>query len=263
MIAFFFSSRRRHTRWPRDWSSDVCSSDLREDLIDGRWGRECGPELGVDDVDRVDLSSLEGLDQGIDDRGSVLCSRTVGYIGPLGGHRYIPIAEVIDPLLPDQVEIDLDLIALQSLHQLDRLSDQVAIEGTGQAAICCQEDDGRSTDRLGSPEECIPLAQLGVDEPSDHLPQTLRVGPSRMDSLGRPPEFGGRDHLHRTRYLPGILYRTDPAPNLTRLRHRQTSASAFSLAKTSLYSSIALTRSASISSVRSRVSLIAAPTSGW
>src|SRR5207253_8694781 len=22
------SSRRRHTRWPRDWSSDVCSSDL-------------------------------------------------------------------------------------------------------------------------------------------------------------------------------------------------------------------------------------------
>src|SRR5437660_7231958 len=24
---FFFSSRRRHTRWPRDWSSDVCSSD--------------------------------------------------------------------------------------------------------------------------------------------------------------------------------------------------------------------------------------------
>src|SRR5690625_5710825 len=27
-IVFFFSSRRRHTRWPRDWSSDVCSSDL-------------------------------------------------------------------------------------------------------------------------------------------------------------------------------------------------------------------------------------------
>src|SRR5439155_7803685 len=27
---FFFSSRRRHTRWPRDWSSDVCSSDLIE-----------------------------------------------------------------------------------------------------------------------------------------------------------------------------------------------------------------------------------------
>src|SRR5437870_1494141 len=33
---FFFSSRRRHTRWPRDWSSDVCSSDLRGES-------ECGP----------------------------------------------------------------------------------------------------------------------------------------------------------------------------------------------------------------------------
>src|SRR5581483_4022620 len=28
MYMFFFSSRRRHTRYWRDWSSDVCSSDL-------------------------------------------------------------------------------------------------------------------------------------------------------------------------------------------------------------------------------------------
>src|SRR5690606_40359995 len=28
---FFFSSRRRHTRFSRDWSSDVCSSDLLAD----------------------------------------------------------------------------------------------------------------------------------------------------------------------------------------------------------------------------------------
>src|SRR5690625_624526 len=27
-VSVFFSSRRRHTRWQRDWSSDVCSSDL-------------------------------------------------------------------------------------------------------------------------------------------------------------------------------------------------------------------------------------------
>src|SRR2546429_8057415 len=27
---FFFSSRRRHTRCSRDWSSDVCSSDLKD-----------------------------------------------------------------------------------------------------------------------------------------------------------------------------------------------------------------------------------------
>src|SRR2546429_7108200 len=32
MLIFFFSSRRRHTRCSRDWSSDVCSSDLLQGL---------------------------------------------------------------------------------------------------------------------------------------------------------------------------------------------------------------------------------------
>src|SRR5690606_5896321 len=31
VVFFFFSSRRRHTRFSRDWSSDVCSSDLGGD----------------------------------------------------------------------------------------------------------------------------------------------------------------------------------------------------------------------------------------
>src|SRR2546422_4443304 len=34
-IFFFFSSRRRHTRCSRDWSSDVCSSDLDTGVILG------------------------------------------------------------------------------------------------------------------------------------------------------------------------------------------------------------------------------------
>src|SRR6266481_6511884 len=32
-LLFFFSSRRRHTRWNCDWSSDECSSDLMELLL--------------------------------------------------------------------------------------------------------------------------------------------------------------------------------------------------------------------------------------
>src|SRR5437763_11350465 len=32
-LFFFFSSRRRHTRYIGDWSSDVCSSDLRPLLV--------------------------------------------------------------------------------------------------------------------------------------------------------------------------------------------------------------------------------------
>src|SRR2546428_5267307 len=50
---FFFSSRRRHTRSDRDWSSDVCSSDLREgDVVEemerqiGRQAKHLNQRLG-------------------------------------------------------------------------------------------------------------------------------------------------------------------------------------------------------------------------
>src|SRR5438128_6396185 len=36
-VQFFFSSRRRHTRCYRDWSSDVCSSDLMYNRREGPW----------------------------------------------------------------------------------------------------------------------------------------------------------------------------------------------------------------------------------
>src|SRR5690606_40687592 len=45
-----FSSRRRHTRFSRDWSSDVCSSDL----IDAGQYRQC--QLGADAVDLDQLA---------------------------------------------------------------------------------------------------------------------------------------------------------------------------------------------------------------
>src|SRR5436305_4587293 len=38
---FFFSSRRRHTRCGRDWSSDVCSSDLGEEVAVAPKGFVC------------------------------------------------------------------------------------------------------------------------------------------------------------------------------------------------------------------------------
>src|SRR5438876_1283155 len=38
-MLFFFSSRRRHTRWTGDWSSDVCSSDLSAERVSTRPAR--------------------------------------------------------------------------------------------------------------------------------------------------------------------------------------------------------------------------------
>src|SRR5439155_10140522 len=51
-LVFFFSSRRRHTRWPRDWSSDVCSSDLGASLSIGgsEATRHIMPRIGFERV---------------------------------------------------------------------------------------------------------------------------------------------------------------------------------------------------------------------
>src|SRR5690606_40677454 len=36
-VALFFSGRRRHTSFSRDWSSDVCSSDLEGETLSRIW----------------------------------------------------------------------------------------------------------------------------------------------------------------------------------------------------------------------------------
>src|SRR3989442_5527247 len=49
---FFFTSRRRHTRCGRDWSSDVCSSDLHE-WIDVLYDRVGAIRDALDGHDRL------------------------------------------------------------------------------------------------------------------------------------------------------------------------------------------------------------------
>src|SRR5215203_4688111 len=59
MFFFFFSSRRRHTRYWRDWSSDVCSSDLNASLPWRYLRSSCGePETGCSRGPRLERRSL-------------------------------------------------------------------------------------------------------------------------------------------------------------------------------------------------------------
>src|SRR5690625_7149857 len=74
LLCFFFSSRRRHTRWPRDWSSDVCSSDL--------WVADSFVSVVVGRPRREDLQLIRDTESvmwaGID---QVRAGATVGDIG--------------------------------------------------------------------------------------------------------------------------------------------------------------------------------------
>src|SRR2546429_3040735 len=66
---FFFSSRRRHTRCSRDWSSDVCSSDLTKVFsLQRRVGAERSSrrsmELSVDAfnfINHTNVSNIVGV----------------------------------------------------------------------------------------------------------------------------------------------------------------------------------------------------------
>src|SRR6266536_5440172 len=68
---FFFSSRRRHTRSTRDWSSDVCSSDLRnrqKSLGNGPGYLRDSGGVGRLGSRAEEKSGLGQLDNGMDER---------------------------------------------------------------------------------------------------------------------------------------------------------------------------------------------------
>src|SRR2546430_9386793 len=77
-MLFFFSSRRRHTRFDCDWSSDVCSSDLKISIDVGIMEKFaplvtvfCDP--GWNDVG--DWNTLASLMEG-DDDGNIVIGTT-------------------------------------------------------------------------------------------------------------------------------------------------------------------------------------------
>src|SRR5690606_41210468 len=58
VMFFFFSSRRRHTRFSRDWSSDVCSSDLDLPLLNGQ--RKASELLNIGYFAQHQMDALDG-----------------------------------------------------------------------------------------------------------------------------------------------------------------------------------------------------------
>src|SRR5439155_12439215 len=98
LARFFFSSRRRHTIWPRDWSSDVCSSDLSVAFdLPTQMGYDSDHPTAEGEVGRAGVAidtvdDLERLFHGIPlDR--VSTSMTINATAPILLAMYVAVGE--------------------------------------------------------------------------------------------------------------------------------------------------------------------------
>src|SRR5689334_11206961 len=102
-VYFFFSSRRRHTRWNCDWSSDVCSSDLTLaiDLVDSSALLELADKAHVDEALRIGglgarVACCGEIENRLDRRGV-----RIGHAGKLFHHeRFIRVFQCVAVLNP-------------------------------------------------------------------------------------------------------------------------------------------------------------------
>src|SRR5690625_251478 len=73
---FFFTSRRRNTRWPRDWSSDVCSSDLpqaRLNDIELKWVQKNNQSIYCDktQIKQVLINIIKNAIEAMNEPGTI------------------------------------------------------------------------------------------------------------------------------------------------------------------------------------------------
>src|SRR5690606_35550193 len=98
---FFFSSRRRHTRFSRDWSSDVCSSDLR---LETTWLPTY--EVPATAAQVGDGSDLAGVELSMDALAEAEVDALRAGLAPLadGYRRWLDAQETRIPDLPESLQ---------------------------------------------------------------------------------------------------------------------------------------------------------------
>src|SRR2546429_4956246 len=208
-MIFFFSSRRRHTRCSRDWSSDVCSSDLSTNTLpqwrlahpyrylahngeintiqgNRNWARARGPLLsspllpGLQEV--LPLVSLGGSDsQSLDNMLEVLL---MGGLDPLQAMRLL-----IPPAWHGLDALDPDLRAFYeyySAHMEPWDGPAGVVLTDGRYALCTLDRNGLRPARFCiTANRCLTIAsETGV---SDYRPEDVekkgKLGPGDMIAL--------------------------------------------------------------------------------
>src|SRR6266511_5426682 len=110
MFLFFFyvfSSRRRHTRFSRDWSSDVCSSDLRLEEVEAGADAGRAAQIAVDgEPDLASAHLRQDADQarfGVTEEArerahaEARCRRPEQAQRPVAAEHHASAADLVDP----------------------------------------------------------------------------------------------------------------------------------------------------------------------
>src|SRR5579884_288433 len=110
MFFFFFSSRRRHTRWPRDWSSDVCSSDLGS-----------GSLRSIVSSELLDPIHAPLFDEPRTVLAMEISEPTLHFtiLATLAAHKELAMGELVEESGLDRGVVSLYLQVLQDLHLVE------------------------------------------------------------------------------------------------------------------------------------------------
>src|SRR6266542_4589418 len=102
---FFFSSRRRHTRCYRDWSSDVCSSDLQSRSMPAIIGESPAIRSVQEEAQRVASTDATVLLEGESGTGKELFARAIHELSVRGQRPFVAIncAAIPDSLLESEL----------------------------------------------------------------------------------------------------------------------------------------------------------------
>src|SRR6266498_1966690 len=180
---FFFSSRRRHTRCGRDWSSDVCSSDLLEmDGVLKSWAVPKGPSvrpeekrLAVHVEDHpIEYADFEGvIPPGNYGAGSVI-------IWDRGWYRPVKPADPLEQLARGKLEVEFFGFKMRGRWTLAQMSGKEK-----EWLLLKKADGGVAAEELTERYPQSVLSGLTVDEIAD-VPAKLLAIRQRLAALGAP-----------------------------------------------------------------------------
>src|SRR5690606_39322260 len=120
-VFFFFSSSRRHTSFSRDWSSDVCSSDLVEEY-------SAGINRRLADTPNADVWFESGRYRGFDDierRAEIVPEMVARYYDYVANNPDVCVIWVADDGTPGiALGIVIDLDGVRVRGYIDQVTDR-------------------------------------------------------------------------------------------------------------------------------------------